>query len=134
MQAGISPLRFHEALIVELFPYLPSDEEILCAMILLHTCNLKLTSAARVEGGATGFEGLTAMAAAEVVAVLFEQHDDVRSRGGYWYQQWNDRWNAYALIESIPERLRPTLRRVQSTFEHHPWIARLDDDGWELFS
>ena len=132
MKEKVSVTKFHEALVSELFASPPSDDDVLCLMMLLHGCRIVLSHEADVEGGITGFEGIATRHAAEVVAKLFT--DKPRTDPGYWYWKWNADWDAYAILESVPTEMAPRLRRAQQLIESHPWVDKLEDEIWPITS
>ena len=131
MQPNMPADKFHTAFVSEVFRQRLNHEEVLCLMLLLHACRLRLSATARLAGGGTGFEGITTRHAAEVVASLFPSGDEADP--DYWYGLWNGEWEAYAILEN-PERLTNTLQRIRDAIESHPWVAALEDEDWELLA
>jgi hypothetical protein len=130
MEKHVTTDKFHSQLVKDLFHTPPTDEQVLCLMLLFHACHLCLSDVADVAGGVRGFEGITTRHAAEVVASLFGSGD--KSDPGYWHDLWNGGWQAYAILENPPWHIIPMLLRMRDTLESHPWVERLDNEDWEI--
>src|SRR5690606_16972811 len=106
----------------DLFHSPPTNEEVLCLMLLLHACHLSLSELADVAGRVKGFEGITTSHAAEVAASLFDSGE--KADPGYWYELWNGDWQAYAILENPSPELMPALIRMKDIIESHRWVER----------
>ena len=130
MEPRVPMGRFHVELVKDLFREPLEHEDVLGLMLLLHACRMQLADEARVAGEVRGFEGVTTRHAAEVAASLFSSGH--ASDPNYWYKLWNGAWDAYGILENPPDRLAPTLRRIRTAIESHPWVERLADEDWEI--
>ena len=131
MKTGTSPQRSHSALARDVFGEPLTEPEALCLMLILHACRIVLSEEAQLKNGARGFEGITSRHAAEVVASLFLS-DPLRNYV-HWYWKWNAEWDANRLLDNRPPELLPTLLTVRARLESHPWVARVENEDWELF-
>lgn len=131
MRDGVNMHRFHSQLALDIFKESPSESEVLCFMLLLHTCRISLSAVAYVEGGGTGFAPITARHAAEVVANIFRS-DKEKCKADFWYMKWCDDWDGFELLEDLPKELIPGLQEVRNKIESHPWVDNLEDDDWDI--
>lgn len=129
MKEGTSPDEFHIELMREVFDH-PTDTQVLCMMLLLHTCIIRLTQVAQIAGGATGFDAITASHAAEVAASLFSTRP--KSSPEHWEYLWNGTWEGPRILSRPPKNLLMPLLEVKKAIEAHPWVYELVDDDWEL--
>ena len=101
-------------------------------MLILHSCNLLLSSEAKVKGGAKGFAPIISRYASEIIASLYSEGE--KANHNYWYDKWNGDWKAYAVLECIPEEIKSDLQEILCRLKSHSWVEKLEDEDWDLLA
>jgi len=132
MRENIGIHKFHEELAKDIFTEVPNDIEVLCFILLIHTSHILLSINAKIEGGGTGFEPITARHASEIIARIFRKKDVRKSNYEYWYTKWCGDWEGGRLLNEIPKELKPGLQKMKELIEAHPWVQAIEDEDFDI--
>jgi hypothetical protein len=124
----------HRELFRDVTPRNLTEEDALLWMVLLHTHQIHLRSDVLADGSAESQTGKTTVlpavtqrVAADVIASLWPEQQDERSRYLYWYSLYNARV-PYEVFSDVPPELRLRVSKFRDLIAQDPRVVAVVEE------